>query len=413
MLRRRYIEAERSLREDGPLRSSDYHLRAFLKAEKLSAAKDAKPRMIFPRSPRFNLAVASYLKPLEHWLWGYLTARRLFGGSNTRVVGKGLNPRRRAGLIKRKFDAFSECICFEVDGKAFEAHVTENHLELERSFYAAAYPGHGMLKWLLGRQRFVGTTQNGVKFSRLGGRASGDFNTGMGNTLIMLAVVVGVLKSYAVKFDVLVDGDNALVFLEACDAPRVIGSFYQDVLDSSGFEMTLEKPVSYMEGIRFGRSAPVFLGRWWTMVREPWNVLSGAYASHRWLREPRFGRRWVKGVARCELSLALGVPVLQAAALSVLGQVEDEKEVRADALADYVVHGAFLAGFEDVVEVSREARLSFERAFGVSPEGQVAWEQKVASVEVGHPRGVIHCQPPSRWVLAEPGLYEAYHDAHI
>ncbi|AZT88672.1 RNA-dependent RNA polymerase [Verticillium longisporum ambiguivirus 1] len=414
-MRRRYVEAERSLSVDGPLGPLDWRLSAFLKAEKLGAAKDQKPRMIFPRSPRFNLVVASWLKPFEHWLWGFLTAKRLFGGSNTRVVGKGLGPVRRGNLIKRKFDSFADCVVFEVDGKAFEAHVTENHLVHERRIYKAAYPGCAGLAEVLEHQRFAGVTQNGVKFSRRGGRASGDFNTGMGNTLIMLAVTCGVLSRYQIKYDVLVDGDNALVFLERGASTAVIGSFYQNVLESSGFEMTLEKPVSYMEGIRFGRSAPLFLGptRGWTMVREPESVLSGAYASHRWLREPSFGRRWVNGVARCELSLARGVPVLQAAALHVLLSTETAKKVPVEALSDWFVIGAWLAGAGDVIDVSREARASFERAFGISKEEQLVWERKLRSVAPGPVPGCVQHRPPSSWQLAEPGLYEAYIDAHI
>jgi len=410
-MRRRYLDAERSLREDGPLSGKDSSLRAFLKAEKLGAGKDAKPRMIFPRSPRYNLVLASWLKPFEHWLWGFLTARRLFGGSNTRVVGKGLSPRRRANLIKRKFDGFLDCVCFEVDGKAFEAHVTQPFVDREHAVYRRAYGSSG-LGDVLRRQVFKGVTKNGVKFSRRGGRASGDFNTGMGNTLIMLAVCVGVLSTYGVSYDILADGDNALVFLERKDLRRVSENFYQDVLEASGFEMTLEKPVSYLEGIRFGRSAPLYVG-FWTMVREPWSVLSGAYASHRWLREPRFGRRWVKGVARCELSLALGVPVLQAAALSVLKQVEDEKEVRADVLADYFMLGARLSDVGEAVDVSIESRISFERAFGIPPDEQIAMEKHLLGVGVSHPRGVVSMPPWSAWQTAEPGLYEAYVDAHV
>lgn len=414
-LRRRYVEAERSLRVDGPLRSSDCRLRAFLKAEKLSSAKDPKPRMIFPRSPRYNLVLASWLKPFEHWLWGYLTASRLFRGSSTRVVGKGLSPRRRANLIVRKFNQFRDCVCFEVDGKAFEAHVTSPQIQEEHSVYRAAYPGDSGLADVLRRQRFAGVSSFGARFAREGGRASGDFNTGMGNTLIMLAVVVGVLRSYGCEFDVLVDGDNALVFLAGVDAPRVIRDFASNVLNESGHEMTLEKPVSYIEAIRFGRSAPVFLGHGlgWTMVREPEAVLSGAFASHRWLREPVFGRRWMNGVARCELSLARGVPVLQSFVLNVLEQTEGRKAAPLDALSDYFVVGAWLARREDVVEVSREARDSFERAFGWSVESQLAAERGFGSVTVGFPAAVAEMPPRSSWFEAVPGLYEAWFDAHI
>jgi hypothetical protein len=413
-MRRRYLEAEASLRHDGPLGSSDYMLRAFLKAEKLSSAKDGKPRMIFPRSPRYNLVVASWLKPFEHWLWGYLTANRLFKGSNTRVVAKGLSPRRRANLILRKLGGFSDGVCFEVDGKAFEAHINSAQLREEHGIYGAAYPGSGLLHVLSHQLRMFGVTPHGVRFEREAGRASGDFNTGMGNTLIMLAVTVGVLNTYGVKFDVLADGDNCVIFLESSQIDFVKATFYRDVLEASGHEFVLERPVVYAEDVRFGQSAPVFLGSrlGWTMVREPMKVLSGAFSSHRWLREPKAGRRWCKGVSRCELSLNRGVPVLQAFALSVLKSTADEREPSADWFLDYYVQGAWLAGERDVIPVSREARISFEKAFGISPEDQVALERSFSG-RIGFPSTVDSMPPASSWVLARPGLYESWWDGHI
>jgi len=186
------------------------------------------------------------------------------------------------------------------------------------------------------------------------------------------------------------------------------------VLQDSGHELTLEEPVTVLERIRFGRSAPVYLGPrlGWTMVREPWNVLSGACASHRWLVEPSFARRWISGVARCELSLAVGVPVLQAHALKILGITGlFGKELPQAALADYFVVGATLAGLESAVEVCGDARLSFERAFGVSPECQVAWEN--APVGVSRNFRESDWRPHSKWFEAEPGMYEPWFDAQF
>lgn len=412
-MRRRYVEAERSLHVD-QLCSADWMLRAFLKAEKTGPVKDAKPRMIFPRSPRYNLVLAAWLKPFEHWLWGRLTAKRLFNGSNTRVVAKGLSPRGRANLIVRKFNQFERCAVFEVDGKAFEAHVTSGQIRAEHSIYLAAYSGAPGLQSLLSRQFFAGVTTSGLRFSRPGGRASGDYNTGMGNSLLMVCAVVSALKRTGCKFDILADGDNALVFCRSSDLPRVLRDFSRDVLLDSGHEMTLEKPVTILEQIRFGRSAPLFLGPGlgWTMVREPCAVLSGAGASHRWLREPRFARRWLSGVFRCELSLAVGVPVLQSYALSVLDSVGwDTGRLPDQALADYYHVGARLVGPEVVVQPTRECRLSYELAFGLSPDEQILWE-KIPAV-VGHPSEVVEMPAPSNKFVAHPGLYDLWWDAHL
>lgn len=413
-MRRRYLEAERSLRLDGPLTKGDARLKAFLKAEKIGAQKDAKPRMIFPRSPRFNLVVASWLKPFEHWLWGYLTARRLFGGSPTRVVAKGLSPRARAGLIQRKMGQFRRGVCFEVDGKAFEAHVTQAQIDAERSVYLSAYHGDRELQSVLARQRFSGVTSSGLKFSRPGGRASGDFNTGMGNSLLMLCAIVGCLRRLVSKFDVLVDGDNALVFCEGVDLDCVLKDFSDLVLHDSGHELAVEKATSTLECVRFGRSAPLFLGHGlgYTMVREPCSVLSGSYASHRWLREPVFARRWAGGVAMCELSLARGVPILQAHALKVLRACgEPDRELPSAALADYFVVGASLVGPSYAVPPTRECRESFHRAFGLTPDEQLAWE--AAPVSVGFTYADLRGRWPSEWWEAEPGLFESWLDAAV
>lgn len=374
-MRRRYIEAERSLKVDGWLTSNDVYLRAFLKVEKHNAmAKFQKPRLIYPRSPRYNLVLASRLKPFEHWLWGRLTARELFGGSRTRVVMKGLTPRERANQLVRKFESLDSCVVFEADAKAFEAHVGTAQLRGEHDIYHAAYPGDRVLRGLLREQLGLrGQTASGVKFSREGGRASGDFNTGMGNSLIMLAVVVGALRSYNIPFDVAVDGDNALVFLRGRDASRVLCDFSSVVLANSGHELELESPVDYIEGMRFGNSHPVKLlpsSDGWVMVRDWRRVLSGASASHRWLREPAFAREWLTGVAMCELSLARGVPVLQAWALELLKAMGGSRDVRAHPHVEYFMVGASFAREQDAKVVSPETRVSFERAFGMPPDVQ-------------------------------------------
>lgn len=415
-LRRRYVEAERSLREDGPITRSDVLLTAFLKAEKFGFNKVGKPRMIFPRSPRYNLALASFLKPFEHWLWGYLTAKRLFGGTKTRVVAKGLNARQRANLIVKKFKHFKNCVVFEVDGAAFEAHVDTWQLQQEQTVYAAAYSGDRELARLLARQLVnEGHTPGGVRFSRAGGRASGDFNTGMGNTIVMLAVVVGVLRQLHVEFDVLSDGDNALVFLHEHQSHEVIKRFAPLALACSGHEMVLEKPVKHLEGIRFGQCAPVQIQTdVWTMVRDWRKVVSQMTSSHAHLQQPAFVGPYLRGVAQCELSMHVGVPVAQSLANRLVHVTEGLKAVDASFYRDYEVLGVGIdvARRAKFREPSATARHSFHRAFGLDPEEQLEVERHLstATINVGS-----WSPEESPWVVgdllaARPGLVEAFKD---
>nr|QVU39988.1 RNA-dependent RNA polymerase [Magnaporthe oryzae RNA virus] len=378
-LGRRYMEAERSLRVDGPVNSGDTYLRPFLKAEKIKVMdKQSKPRMIFPRSPRYNLSIASRLKPFEHWVWGRLTTRTVLGTGVGRVVAKGLNPRQRANLIVRKFNALDDCVCVEVDGKAFEAHVGKDQILEEHGVYEAAFPGDWELRRLLRVQLSLrGKLPCGAEFERPGGRASGDFNTGMGNSLIMLAVVGAVMKELAPgAFDLLVDGDNALVFMPRGLLGFVRANFERRVLEVSGHEIQLDSPCSVIEQIRFGQSAPINLGgsRGWTMVRDPRKVISQALSSHRWLREPTFATEWIRGVAACELSLSRGVPVLQAWAASLQRVYGGPGGVREHPHTDYFYQGAWFADGSQSVEVTQQARISFCAAFGIAPDEQLALE---------------------------------------
>lgn len=416
LLRRRYLDAERSLRVDGPVYHRDAQLGAFLKAEKFGYGKFGKPRMIFPRSPRYNLALASFLKPFEHWLWGYLTAKRLFGGSSTRVVAKGLNLTARAGLIAKKFKSFSDCVVFEVDGAAFEAHVDVWQLRKEHGVYLAAHSGDHELARLLKRQEVnEGVTKGGVKFSRAGGRASGDFNTGMGNTLIMLSVVVAVLRTYNLPFDVLADGDNCLIFLDAHNSSRVVGDFAQTALRMSGHEMVLERPVQILEQVRFGQCAPVELspGRW-RMVRDWRKVISQMTSSHANLVQPAFVKRYLRGVAQCELSLHVGVPVAQAFAARLLHVTEGEKAVDDHFYRDYEALGVELARREQAKfkEPTNCARLSFARAFGLEPDAQLQLESDLNGLDVEVGPWAAEESPWEHGLLnARPGLVDKFFDA--
>jgi hypothetical protein len=414
-LRRRYLEAERSLQDD-PVHNRDSRIAAFLKAEKFGFSKLGKPRMIFPRSPRYNLALASYLKPFEHWLWGYLTAKRLFGGSNTRVVAKGLNMVQRANLIVKKFRNLADCVVFEVDGAAFEAHCDVWQLEQEQFVYLAAYMGSPELARLLARQRVnEGVTPNGVRFSRAGGRASGDFNTGMGNTIIMLVVVVAVLRHLKVNFDVLVDGDNALVFLHRGDSARVLSEFHPLALEFSGHEMVLERPVDHIEGVRFGQSAPVQLAaERWVMVRDWRKVISQMTSNHAHLNQPAFVAPYLRGVAQCELALNAGLPVVQDLAVTLIHATDDVRAVDASFYRDYEVLGVRVDKrmFARYKPPSALTRISYHRAFGLDPEEQVEVERRLRQATVNVDAWVPEESP---WAVggltdANPGLCEPFLD---
>lgn len=381
-LRRRYMEAEVSLREDGPVRSGDAFLRAFVKADKCCfMSKVAKPRLIYPRSPRYNLDLASRLKPFEHWLWGRLRSYRFFGVPQTRLCAKGLSQFARASLIRRKMSAIPGCSVIEVDGKSFEAHEDVWQLVEEQRVYRAAFPGDKGLDGLLSYQlNMRGVTKGGIRFSRPGGRASGDFNTGMGNTLVMLAVTIAACRELAQgPFDCLADGDNCLLFLSPGDLPRFQERFAPLVLRMSGHEMTVERPAAVLEEVRFGQSAPLVVGSEVVMVRDWRKVISHMMSSHAGLTDLRTALPWLRGVFHCESFLARGVPILgEFTRLGCLA-LQGERLLDFDWYRDYAYLGVSQGGYAAPVsvEVSVAARESFFLAFGVDPAAQLEIERSL------------------------------------
>lgn len=82
----------------------------------------------------------------------------------------------------------------------------------------------------------------------------------------------------------------------------------------------------------------------------------------------------------CELSLARGIPVLQAWATTILNTAGHRKQVRSGPFREYFMQGAWFAGVKDQREVLPETRVSFERAFGLSVEDQLVLERGLKGV---------------------------------
>nr|AWY11001.1 RNA-dependent RNA polymerase [Sclerotinia sclerotiorum umbra-like virus 1] len=362
-MRQRYQAALESLVEEPRLSKYDRRLTGFLKAEKFNPLlKQSKPRMIMCRSPRFNLELASYFKPLEHALWRRWKYGR-GGVTPTRVVGKGLNGEQRASLIRRKMESVGEC---ESCGS--------------------------LVRVLLQTQRKLkGKTLGGIKFEREGCRASGDFNTGLGNTLVMGSCVDAILRSAesslgAFRTTFLADGDNALVFVETCMAEGVRSFFSSMVHTVVGQELTVEKPTTVYEEVVFGQCKPCFNGDHYTMVRHPLKTLSNAFSGYRHYDQSAYVGPALKAVCRAELSLSRGIPLLEAYFARALERLEVYRDLKDPSvvLEDRLRHALApaYAAKSGTRGVCMDARLSFQRAWGIGVEEQILMEAElVASVD--------------------------------
>lgn len=380
--RRRYLDALESLNQT-PICKRDSQVRLFVKADKLDSIEDSerKPRAIQGRSPRFNLEIARYLKPIEHKLMGWKGPRR--GVVRSRVFAKGLNSRQRADLILSKCAGFRKPQVFCVDATAFDSSVTQEHLRLCHLLYLSMIPDE-RFRWLLGEQIVnIGSTLHGHKYVIRGNRMSGDVDTGIGNSLLNILVFATAMRMMGVrKWDFLCDGDDALVFVEEGE---IDPSSLSSVCKGLGFTLTGE-PVSITHGnfweIEFCRSHPIWTPDGWVMCRNMQRAVDTFGLTHRYADVPLGAyKSYLAGCGICEMAASRDLPMIgelsyYASMLSGKKIYGQEERYRGGILLSDGKLKA-LVSENRRPNVHPRTRAQVAMAFGISIEVQVDYENSV------------------------------------
>lgn len=355
---------------------------AFVKCEKInfSAKHDPAPRAIQPRTPRYNVEVGRYLKPLEHGV--YEAIAQVFGGP---TVMKGLSAEGVAKELRGMWDQFSVPVAVGLDASRFDQHVRAEMLRWEHSVYEGCFLGcdrdelRKLLHLQLHNKGYMRCDDGILKYQVYGSRMSGDMNTSLGNCLIMCALVFTLAEERGIKVRLANNGDDCVVVMEARDVEtfnRGLKEWFWDF----GFNMKVEAPVDEFEGIEFCQSHPVWDGQCWIMVRNPLTTLSkDACAVVRDFGHGTGARKWLWAVGECGMRMAGGIPVVQehyAAFLRHgvrgLGYNPATHETGMYFLAQGLQRG-YKAPTDD-------ARVSFYKAFGLSATHQVELEARLRSV---------------------------------
>lgn len=379
--KRRYQLARESLNQKG-LNRRDAKISSFVKAEKFDPAVkiNPDPRMIQARDPRYNLMIAQFLRPVEHFIYN------LVGPSGGRMVAKGMNQEQRAATIIENFNAFKNPVCFSLDCSRFDKHVSFPILSLEHLFYRMVLPNHPILNRLLDWQTINKCrTAGGVKYTVYGGRMSGDINTALGNCLLAILMVLSAMKILRIiKFRIYNDGDDVLVWVEWEHLALIKEQLAKTFLEF-GQELKIENIARKFSDVVFCQSRVVFNGIKHVMVRDWRKVLSHACCGTRHWNDPNMVRPMFGLVGRCELALGAGLPILQEFALAL--QRHSRGAVAKLVNAEAGVHLRLKAEVGDAVDqfiesararpVSHEARVSFRAAFGVE-----LWEQEAIEAEL-------------------------------
>lgn len=363
-----------------PFCDGDALLSSFVKFEKQDVNK--APRVINPRSPRYNLHLARYLKHAEKHF--YRAINKAYGGATPATVIKGFNADVSAKILRAKWDRFVDPVAIGLDAEKFDMHVSVVALLYEHSFYLWLYSHCPFLARLLKLQlRNTGTAwlrDGKVKFSINGSRSSGDINTSLGNCILMCALVYAYSSWLDVTVELANNGDDCVVFMERCDADK-----FRAALSSwfavRGFKLTLEPTVDIFEQVEFCQTRPVLVAGRWRMVRNLRTSLMKDAMCLVSVPNQKTYRKWLYAVGECGSILCSGVPVLSA----YYEMLKRHGMKCTDAFRDEVFRNRSQLQLSTGVAsapLTDSARVSFYYAFGVVPDAQVILERELARMRI-------------------------------
>jgi len=378
-----------------PIRRADAYLSTFVKAEKVNftAKPDPAPRVIQPRSPRFNITVGKYLKPVEKRL--YQAIAKLYGST---TVCKGLNAKHRGQLLAKKWRRFTRPLAIGLDASRFDQHCSKPILQYEHGFYNKIWKSRDLQRLLSWQCENVGfcRVDNGELFYTVSGcRMSGDMNTALGNCIVMCALIWTCMKELNVKkFELMNDGDDCVLIVEEHQLPKLrnLVSWFEDF----GFRMKREPDIRELEKVEFCQCQPVFDGQGYVMVRNPHIACAKDLISFKTIQSaPDYD--FLRGsISECGLSLASGIPVQQAFYQCLgRGVVKPRKAKFRSTGMEFMAKGMS----KKVRPIAPETRYSFYVAFDITPDEQVAMEEYYSRISprfmkpllVEHHRGEFCC----------------------
>lgn len=381
-LRERYAAASDSLLYR-TMDKNDARVKSFVKAEKINqtAKPDPVPRLIQPRDPRYGVELGRFIKILEKQL--YVSIKKVFGST---TVFKGLNAKESGNALHAKWKRFSKPVAVGLDAKRFDQHVSVAALKWEHEMYIKCFsqPRHKkLLRKLLKYQLKTfgsGFCRDGsVKYTVEGKRCSGDMNTGLGNCLLMCAMVWAYAKMRGVNIELANNGDDCVVMLESdqlSDFSLGLDAWFRDM----GFRMTVEEPVYEFEQIEFCQTHPVMTHDGYLMVRNITTGIAKDCISTVYNNTIQSLYSYYRVIGDAGLHLTGGVPIWQNFYRRLIDCVPEGR------MSHMIQHETGMINLAARMKrkfspPTPEARFSFWLAFSITPDEQIEMEKHYDNVE--------------------------------
>lgn len=337
----------------------------------LAVIEDKAPRAIQYRRPEFNILLGCYLKPLEHMVYDNMVSP-----IGLRMIAKGLDNVARAQNIVEAASWFANPCFILLDHSKFDSCVNVTHLKMLHKYYMKHY-GDSFLRWLLSCQIVnKGFSKSGLRYKVRGTRMSGDYDTGLGNTLLNLAIISSFCGER--KHHILLDGDDSVVILEKRELITLDYTHFQKM----GFDTT--KEIVYELGdVEFCRAKllptePPRFARDWR------RAMSNMLLSYKRF-EPDAVPRYLAGRGMGELACSNGVPVLGVLGRK-LAELSDKPIIDEDIRHKY-------GNATTMLSITDEVRVAYQLAWGCSIAMQLELEKLTPGMVDSNSATWINCLP--------------------
>jgi len=363
-----------------PVCKADSVVKGFVKREKIAITKEKPnpvPRIIQPRDPRYNVEVGVFIRPMEQMI--YEAINGLFGYE---VVAKGKNAEQTAQMFVSAWGRYEKPVGIGYDAKRYDQSISVDALRVEHSVYLHCAPRERrrhlgrLLSWQLATVGRGYTLDGVIRWKVKGQRKSGDMNTSVGNVLLMCIKLHAFLLQNDLLEHVTVinNGDDFVLVCDVTTVRRLDGMVAWFL--RLGFRLAKENPETTMERVEFCQGRPIFDGHVWTMVRDVRRTLDKDAICLAPVSTRRELAGWCTAVGECGLALTGGMPILD----QYYTRLVNSERARHHITLQTAGLAMLASGMTRVSAApTDDCRLSFYKAFDITPDEQILAETAIAS----------------------------------
>jgi hypothetical protein len=314
-------------------------------------------------------------------------------GLGDKTVFKGLNASQTAEHLLLKASRYTNPVFVGLDASRFDQHVSDVALEWEHQIYINSFKyGRNKLAQLLSWQvDNVGRCflpDGRIKYRVRGRRMSGDMNTSLGNCLLMSSMVHAYMRQKQIPCSLANNGDDCVLIFEKKHLKRT--SDLSDWFAEMGFKMVREDPLYDIRQVPFCQVNVLTSPDHNICVRDPIVATSkDLHSAFSFTHQFQF-TQWLSSVGMCGRLSNSGVPILEQFYKCFPDVTVTDKTMLLD--MDREQEFAMVGG-QCVDSISDEMRHSFWRAFGHTPDAQIALEELFEGIKFSDTLGNVGAVP--------------------